>query len=368
MLFELPCLLLEGATGRETPKDLASRGRLLVSALPELGLAAVLGRANRLTPPFRAGSAPATAIRHWLAEHHLLHERATDLLVLDAWASADGESPLDLSSDVELVRRLRSSFEQLPAADRDRIGPRIGKNVQLAGFEFDARGRRRTIAVSPAHAYVPYKIEKVEGWPTAAGKTPGIRWLDDSYAETLRRARDTESAVKRQGALAFLRSLGATTAPRLHQGIPDDPDPDAVLPRRRLTQQQLEELAQLPNARTLREDWDSRDLAAVLRTITTERIVGERRKRARALFQCLHRAWAQQYSGRETAIAAHHYYSWYRDGEVSATWISSLASEPWLSTRERKFSPKPPRELAVLTEASFEIEGEQPRRLRLRAR
>jgi hypothetical protein len=139
----------------------------------------------------------------------------------------------------------------------------------------------------------------------------------------------------------------------------EDSDPNAVLPRHRLTPQQLDELAELPKARTLRDDWDSRDLAAVLRSITTDRTVKERRKRSRALFQCLHRAWGQQYAGRETAVAAHHWYSWYRDGDVSATWTGRLASEPWLSTRERKFTPKPPRELAVLTEASFEIEGER---------
>jgi hypothetical protein len=211
-LFGLPCLLLEGTEARETPEALASTGRLLVSSLPVSGLAAMLGRANRLAPEFRARNQPATKVRHWLTERGVLTERVTDLLVLEALANADGDSPLDLSGDVELVRRLRSSFEQLAAVDRERIGRGVGRNVKLAGFEFDSRARPQPVAVSPANAYVPYKIEKVDGWPTAAGTTPGIRWLDDSYAESLRSRRDTESAVKRQGALAFLRSLGAATA------------------------------------------------------------------------------------------------------------------------------------------------------------
>ena len=61
-------------------------------------------------------------------------------------------------------------------------------------------------------------------------------------------------------------------------------------------------------------------------------------------------------------MAAHHYYRWYEDGLVSATWVGRLASEPWLSTREVKFTPKAPRELAILTDASYEIEGARPER------
>ena len=112
-----------------------------------------------------------------------------------------------------------------------------------------------------------------------------------------------------------------------------------------------------------RRDFDSNDLAAALADIASKRTtVKERRKRARALFQCLSRAWSQQYSGRDTAMAAHHYYRWYEDGLVSATWVGRLASEPWLSTREAKFTPKAPRELAILTDASYEIEGARPGR------
>lgn len=361
-LFELPCLLLEGATARETPSALSASGRLLVSSLPESGLAAMLQRADRLSPAFGGRGEAARQVRKWLTDRGVLHERVTDALVLEALANADGEAPVDLSADVELVRRLRNSFEQLPAKDRERLGPGVGRNIKLAGFEYDARGRGQPLAVVPADAYIPYKIEKVEGWPTAAGKTPGIRWLDDAYAGSLRSRRDTEGPIKRQGALAFFRGIGAAVAPRLHPGLKEDRGPHAVLPRRRLTAQQLDELAELPKARTLRDDWDSPDLAAVLRNLTAERSVKERRKRSRALFLCLQRAWNQQYAGRETAIAAHHYFSWYRDGDVSATWVGRLASEPWLSTRERKFTPKPPRELAVLSEASFEIEGERPER------
>ena len=363
VLLDLPCLLLDGLDDLEIPNTLASAGRLLVSSLPDSGLAAALGRANQLALAFRADNEPANKVRNWLSTRGLLHERVTDLVALEALSRANGKSTIDLSGDIDSVRALRNAFEQLNASERDRIGHGVGRNVRLAGFKYDVRGRRQPIAVSPADAYIPYRIEKIAaGWPNAANKTPLILWIHDSYADSLRSNRETNSSNKRQGALAFLRALGAASAPRLHRGLMENPDPNATLPRYLLTQQQLDELARFPTARTLRDDWDSRDLAAVLESITAERVIRERRKRAVALFQCLSRAWPNQYAGRETAIAAHHYRSWFVDGVVSATWSGRLASEPWLSTAERKFNPKPPRELAILTQASVEIEGQSPER------
>ena len=91
-----------------------------------------------------------------------------------------------------------------------------------------------------------------------------------------------------------------------------------------------------------------------------EKRAARRRDRARALFLALERAWEEQYAERSTAMAVHHYGGWYQDGAVSATWLARLASEPWLSTQESRFRPAPPRELTVLTQAAFEIEGEHP--------
>jgi len=361
-LFESPCLVLEGLDGRQTPADLVSKGRLLVAALPSAGIAALLGRANRLAPPFRQRSREAKQVTDWLTKSGVLHKTASDALILEALSNASGEEPLDLSGKPDLVRRLRNGFEQLSTAEREGLGPGVGRNIMLDGFEYDARGRRVSVAVSPSSAYVPYKIEKVEGWPTAAGKTQGIRWLDDTYAELLRTSRDDAAKMKRQGALAFLRSIGAATAPRLHQGLVPNADPHALLPKGRLTKHQLDQLADYPNATTLKHDWDSLDLKVVLDSIVSTRGVKQRRKRSRALFKSLNRAWNQHYAGQDVATAAYHYHTWKHDGPVSATWIGRLASDPWLSTRERRFTPKPPRELAVLTEASYEIEGEHPAR------
>ena len=66
------------------------------------------------------------------------------------------------------------------------------------------------------------------------------------------------------------------------------------------------------------------------------------------------------YAERSSAEAVHHYGSWQRDGEVSASWLAWLASAPWLSTLEPRLAPAAPRELTVLTEASVDIEGHDP--------
>lgn len=355
-------VIFEDGEERHSPATILSSGQLVVTASPKSELASALGQAARLAPAFRARSAAGARVREWLSEHRVLHQRVTDALALEALAGADGTTPIDLANDVTLVRRLRDAFEHLPAAERDRLGPGIGHNVTLAGYEYTKSGTRTEIIVRPSDAYIPYRIEKVEGWPTAAGKASGIQWLADRYADELRASKEAAGAVKRQGALAFLRAIGASVAPRLQAGLSPNADPHAELPRRRLSLHQLDELQTFPRARTLLDDWDSPDLQSALKSITSERTVRERRKRARALFQCLSRAWSTQYAGRDTARAAHHYYSWTVDGHVSATWVGRLASEPWLSTRESRFTPKAPRELAVLTDASFEIEGERAER------
>jgi hypothetical protein len=362
-LLARPCLLVEGSGERHAPSAVATSGRTLVVSLPDDGLAASLGLADRVAGAFRARNNNARNVRRWLTDAGVLHEKPSDAALLESLASANGGSPIDLSGQPDLVKRLRNSFEQLPADRRDELGAGIGRNIKLVGFEYDKKGNRQELAVAPAEAYIPYRIEKVEGWPIAAGETPGIRWIDDRYGDWLKTGRDAATAVKRQGALAFLRSIGAAVAPRLHAGIGENPDPYATLRNDRLPAQQRDELKLYPKAQTLRHDFDSSDLAAALANITSGRTtVKERRKRARALFQCLNRAWNHQYSGRDTATASHHYYRWYEDGLVSATWVSRLASEPWLSSREAKFTPKAPRELAILTDASYEIEGARPER------
>ena len=161
--------------------------------------------------------------------------------------------------------------------------------------------------------------------------------------------------------MAFLRALGARVAPRLEPApLPSDSPHAPPLRKEPIPSLQKEELAYYPDATGLKNDWISPDLETVVANLLFEKRSTVRRKRARALFLALDRAWSDQYAEHALATAAYHYYSWVEEGEVSATWVAELASAPWLSTREDRFRPAAPRDLTVLTEAAFEIEGQHP--------
>lgn len=350
-LWQRRCVAIAGDGGRRSPAEIASGGTLLVHTLPREGLAASLGLAVQIARAFRSHDDVGEKVRSWLVAKHVLRGKATDGDALGALSRASREEPIDLSRRHDVLQRLRNSFEQLPADERSAIGPSIGANIAVAGHEFQG-GKRKSRSVRLAEAYLPSRIDKNAGWPMAAAQTPGILWVDPSYSVTL-------AARRGQGALATLKALGAATAPRLQPGPPPDPNPHAprLARSKEVCAQHREELSACPDATGLLNDWVSPDLDSVLADMLREKRSTVRRKRARALFLALDRAW-DDYAERATAQAVHHYYGWQLDGEVSATWIAKAASEPWLSTREARFTPASPRELTVLTEAAFEIEGE----------
>jgi hypothetical protein len=359
VLWQKRCVVLERAR-RLAPADLAARGTLLAYSLAEDSLASALEVGELIEASFRTNTASARVVREWLIQRELLRERPGDAHALRALARAERDTPLSLVGHDDLLLRLRDALERTPANDRETIALGLGRNIALAGFEFE-QGKRKHVGVTPAGAYLPSAIDKNEGWPAAAAQTPGIRWIDRRYADRLKRSREARG----QGALAFLRLLGAATAPRLVSAPPPAADPHAWIDVRGLSAQHREELAAFPSAGGLAHDLVSPDLDRVVSDLLRERLVADRRRRSRALFLCLDRAWNDRrdpYAPHATATAVRHYYSWHTLGDVSATWVANLASQPWLSSQERKFTPKPPRELAVLTEASYEVEGQNPGR------
>lgn len=353
-LWGRKCVALAGDRGRLSPAEIEERGTLLVHSLPKDGLAATLDLAQQISRPFTARNATAATVRKWLAGKGVLRERASDHDALRALSRAELDSPIDLRSRNPVLLRLRNSFEQLPAEEREEIGQGIGDNIGLSGYAYE-KGGKAPMLVRLSEAYLPSAIDKALGWPTAAGQTPGLQWVDRRYSTLLR----TES--RGQGALSFLRALGAGTAPRLEPSAKPPSDPHATKLRRKrgLSAQHKEELADLTEATGLRDDWRSPDLDAVVANLTWEKKAGQRRKRAQALFLALDRAWDEVYAQRTTAMSVHHRHTWREDGEVSATWLAKLASEPWLSTQESRFHAAAPRDLTVLTEAAFEIAGSE---------
>lgn len=348
------CVALAEDRGRLSPAEIEERGTLLVHLAPKRGdLAADLALAEQIARPFKARQQAATAVRKWLSGRGVLRERAGDRDALRALARARLAAPIDLRRRDSVLVRLRNSFERLPPDEREEIGPGLGENIGLSGYSFE-RGKKVPALTRLSEAYLSSAIDKSGGWPTAAGQTPGLTWIDRRYSALLR------TRSRGGGALAFLRALGVATAPRLVAAEPPSANPHAttLAGKRGLSAQHREELTQHPEATGLRDDWRSPDLAAVVADLIGEKRTAQRRKRAQALFLALDRAWEDAYEQRATATAVHHRYSWQSDGEVSATWVAELASAPWLSTQESRFRPAAPRDLTVLTAAAYEIEGE----------
>jgi hypothetical protein len=356
-LWSRRCVGLARDGGRISPESIDVHGTLLVHAMPSDGLAATLGLAHQISRALRAKTGTATGVRDWLNSRDVLRQRAKDADALRALAGAERQEPIDLRRRDSVLVRIRNAFDQLPLDLRESIGPALGNNLGIGGYACDESGKRVKVMVRIARAYLPSAIDKSPGWPTAAGQTPGLLWIDRGYSDILR------SGSRGHGTLAFLRALGAATAPRLERGAAPTQNPNAPrLSRSKdLSTHHQDELSHLHEATSLRDDWTSPDLEAVVANLLAEKRTTIRQKRARSLFAAIDKSWNEQYAERSVAMAVHHRYSWHEDGEVSATWIARLASEPWLSTREDRYRAAAPRELSVLTDANFGIEGDDPR-------
>jgi hypothetical protein len=126
-----------------------------------------------------------------------------------------------------------------------------------------------------------------------------------------------------------------------------------------LPQQQRDELRGIGRIDELLDDWESPDLDLVLASIVHEKRATIRRRRARALFIALNRAWPDLYAEHATATPAYYHYVWRRREPITATWLARLASTPWLTTQEKGLHPAAPRDLRILTGASG-LAGEDP--------
>ncbi len=349
-LVELRCIALAKSGGRLSPRDVIDGGALLVHTLPSEGLAASLKLAQQIALKFRSNSRNAQNVRRWLKELGALQEKASDAAAIRALARGDGSEPHDLQRKERVLKRLRNSFDHLTPEERSTLGPGVGNNITIKGYTYEG-GRKRSAAVKPAEAYLPSRIDSGP-FPKAAAKTEGLRWVQPSY-------RDILSGPRGRGALAFLRGLGSGTAPKL---VPaDEPTRDPHAPKlfneQGLNAQQKAELETVRKATGLEGDWLSPDADAIAADIASERKLSQRQARARALILAFEERW-NDYADKVQADAVWHYGSFIHQGAVTATWLARLASEPWLTTREPGLHKACPRDLAVLTEASFDVEGQ----------
>lgn len=349
-------VLLSDGRRIEPPGD--SDPRSLVRRVDKRSLAAALDVALPIHHDYLQSEPDAQRVAEELAEWDILIDECNTadgvlrVLARDYAGNTIGRVRVD---DDQLVL-LRDAFERLDETDQKALGPRIGRNIELRGFEYDWSGIRTEDWVSPAEAYLPKEIDReTDSFARAAGETPGISWLDSRYAKLLKR----EGGRTELGAQKLLSRLGAALAPRLEAPTNErspwraDRRPGSKIDGVwRPPRQKLEINALSPRRTYLLNDRWSPDLAAVIDDIVADEEEPERqRRRGLALLGVLARVWERQYADHHHAQAV--YASggyWLDERDVTATWLARASSEAWLPSADGTMTE--PQELCLPTEAN----------------
>lgn len=321
------------ADGRRVEPPGHKDPRSLVCRVSPDSLAARLGLTLQVHPEYLTDNADAQIVMNALERANvLIDEVDSSVAALEDLARNGIQKRVQLT-DTQLTA-LRDAFERLSEEHQRVLGLRIGRNVELQGRRYNKSGISEQIWVSPADAYLPPAIDhETESFGRAAGRTPGLAWLDPSYARVLKRA----GGRKEIGAQRFLVRLGAATAPRFTN--PSDEvqlysrDSRLVSPlfgkyRPPIQFREIEALRQ--SATHLMDDRCSPDLDAVIRHICADRDADRQCRRGLALLAVLARAWDRMYAEHQYAKAVSGYNGWHGRGQVIATWLARAASEPWL--------------------------------------
>jgi Domain of unknown function (DUF3883) len=325
-------------------------------------LAARLGLARVIHPAYLSENPEAAAVRRWLERSEILAGDVGVEPTLRALAQrgSSGEAPpLELSDEDLLV--LRNALvtlerdEQVERDEQEELGRDIGRAISVRGFRWE-RGKRTRMAVTPAQAYLPARLEdRRDGWAKAAGATQGLHWIETRYGRLLKRP--ARGDRRTPGALGFFRLLGAEVAPRVVEPERFDTrygDPASPIDFARLTDSQREALAG-QYATHLKTELLSPDLHRVVVDISRERSRHRRRERARALLRTLDRDWRRLYEGHETATAVYSSNSWWPATTLPASWLAAAMDTPWLTTEAGIAAP--PRELVVRTPSTEALYG-----------
>lgn len=327
-LVTLPCLVTDGLSRICPPSSRDAHGILLEPS----PLADRLQLGHRLHGAHLAPCTEAGVIAEWLQSRGAVLDPTDAGSVLRRVADA-GWAGNALSSKLGdgLLLTLRDLFEELPIADRDKLGVGVGRAVRLDGFRYDSVERRVPLITAPADAYLPRAIDHgSDSFCVAAARTEGIVWLDPRYAAVL------QSPVGRGGlgALKFLRLLGAETGPRVRpheKGVVRYTSDSrkgvaAFLPGSPVERGRA--VTELQATYTL-DDYECPDLQAVVEDIARDRS-RRRHRRAAAVLATLGRAWGRL-SDVSSVVAAKDYMQWNRQGETRAYWLWACGGSAWLS-------------------------------------
>ena len=349
------------------PSVVASDGRRLVppskdsaEALAEKmsPLAEALGIVTALHQAYLEDTDDARVVIKWLRERGALLDETDDRVVLRRLAAA-GRSGHPLAEPLTdgQVDALRRAFELIDMAERTELGRDVGRAIALEAYKYQpgGRGRRRRTVAAPADAYLPRSIDRgKESFAVAAGKAPGIVWLDDRYGRTLR-SPDGRAGI---GARRLLTLLGAETAPRPrpHRDLEDRfyaqppglPKLEADGPAARSAA-----MADLTATYTL-ADSDCPAMTAAVEDIARVRQGKKRRTRAAALLTTVGRAW-ERLSDFSEVVCAYDHYSWKKRGRTAAFWLWRARDIAWLD--DESGTPRRPSELRLRTPGTEAIFG-----------
>jgi hypothetical protein len=353
-LLEVPCVITQDGQ-RRVPPDHDSAIALAAGAAP---LAEQLGLVAQLHQAHAAPTTDATAVLAWLRKCGALLDGSdnTEMLRRLARAGQSGqmvESPL---AD-DQVRALRDAFEHLDVNEQEELGPQVGRAILLTSFAHDAEGQRVPSVARPVDAYLPRAIDRAsDSFAVAAGESAGIVWLSGHYARVLRPPEWRSVA----GPQAFLRLLGAETAPRLLRH-PHLVDRYAYERRRGLPlhvsggpEARISAMRKLGATYTL-EDHESPDLLAAVTSIALEQQGEDRRTRASALLAALGRAWERRLQQHAEVDAVHDNRRWQYEGKTSAFWLAQAGDVAWLDDEDGY--ARRPIELSVRTPGTEAVYG-----------
>ncbi|SRR5579885_2213003 len=352
-LAQKPCVIIRDGSALRPPAR-NDPWMFVTSVVP---LAQELGVAQVLHEAYSTDEQEVLKVREWLRSSGAINEANDTSSVLARLAAAgeDGKRLEQPLSDAQF-QAIWDAFEDLTQKEREKLGPGVGRAIIIDGYQFDEEAKRLSIHDSPANMYLPSSMDSgSDSFAVAAGKTPGLRWVQARYATRLHPpAGRTGLSVQR-----FLQLLGAETAPRLA------PPPHADLEWRFRGKPRglgrhvgnlsarVNELSRIRATYTLNDHY-SPDLIAVLTSISREEEAKQRQRRSLALLATIDRAWDRFFEASEVR-AVNDYYGWQDRGTIKAFWIWQAMSIPWLDDADAQ--PTLPTTLRLQTSGTVAFYG-----------
>ncbi|WP_207285982.1 sacsin N-terminal ATP-binding-like domain-containing protein [Pseudomonas sp. FW300-N2A2] len=306
---------------------------LVKTASPE-ALATRLGLARRLHPAYFGDDAGPVAFLSKLKGLGVLfddRDTTADVFSIFERGSSGGPPATVKLEDADLLA-LRNAWAEFPRERHASLGRKVGQWIELKATWYDAKGRQETGWARPVDMYLPAAIDReVDSFAKAAGRAPGLKWVDGEYAKVLKQT-SGRSAI---GAQRLLSAWGVAREPRLIKPLDErvlytrDTRPASPIATRMRTAEQLQSIRTGGTFTHLLDDHWSPDADAVAEDIARASIK-TRRKRGAALLATLSRVWDKRYSEFSTAFTTYGYNGWQRGVEIRATWLARLADIKWM--------------------------------------